>query len=446
MGPAEAADLRERKRIADDTTLWMLLVVSVAVVVPWFVRLLPIDLSVIARATFGFTLLYVALATLTDGLRGPRSLGLATWFLQASGVVFLGLLWHLVGGLQVPMLLLVFVLPVMASGLVLGRWQPYGAALLSVVVVGVIALSESRELRWYLPQIGFRVDRIVGSLALRLDRSAPFPSLASPPDQLLVLLEIFVVLQLACALLSNRLARTLHQVSRRLVVFTEAQRGVSGLFQAALKAAATPIVLVSSENGRIVLASEGFLKRMLRHGENLSGVDLFDVMRFAQPGRIRELLQAGGELSFCRYRIGSESCVATLRVDAFPYEDARYACVRLDDATEALYVSTALKTTEEPLLVIGSDDRLRYANRAAEDLFGELCFGMEASSALAGSELAKRWWSIDDTPNGGRRLQIRDATYLVTAADAKTSDAGEALTVVTLRPRRPKSPVGKPSY
>jgi len=103
MGPAETSALRERKRILDDVTVWMLLVVSVAVAVPWFLRLLPIDLSVVARATFGFTLLYIALATLTDRLRGPRSLRLALLFLQASGIVFLGLLWHLVGGLQVPM-------------------------------------------------------------------------------------------------------------------------------------------------------------------------------------------------------------------------------------------------------------------------------------------------------------------------------------------------------
>jgi len=81
MGPAETSALRERKRILDDVTVWMLLVVSVAVAVPWFLRLLPIDLSVVARATFGFTLLYIALATLTDRLRGPRSLrqGSSSW-------------------------------------------------------------------------------------------------------------------------------------------------------------------------------------------------------------------------------------------------------------------------------------------------------------------------------------------------------------------------------
>src|SRR3989442_4629699 len=161
MGPAEAAALRERKRILDDVTVWMLLMVSAAVAVPWFLRLLPIDLSAAARAAFGFTLLYLALAMLTDRLRGPRSLRLALLFLQASAIIFLGLLWHLVGGLQVPLLLLAFVPLVMASGLVLGRWQPYGAALLSIAGVGVVALKESRALRWYLPQIGLPVDRIV---------------------------------------------------------------------------------------------------------------------------------------------------------------------------------------------------------------------------------------------------------------------------------------------
>ncbi len=425
--PSDIATLRARKRILDGVTVWTVIVVSVAVAVPWFLRLLPIDVALAARAAFGYTLLFVTLAALTDRLRGPRLLRLAPVLLQASAIVFLGLWWHLVGGLQIPMFLLAFLLPVMATGIVLGRWQGHGVALLSVAVVSLVALAESRELRWYLAQIGLPMDRVVGFLP-------PRPDLGGEREQQLVPLELFAVLLLACTLLSRWLLVALEQLSRRLAASEAAQGEVQGLFEAALRSGSGSTVVVCPDDGQIVLASDGFRKRMLRHGEDLVGADLFEVVRFAQPARVHDLLRAGGELPFCRYHVGREARAATLRVDVVRYGDARYACVRIEESTELTYLAGALQTTAEPLLLVGSGDRLCYANRAAGDLFGELYFGMDAPAALAQPGLPERWWSTDDAHGRRVRLQLRDATYLVSATQTTTPDEGEVVRIVRLGP------------
>jgi len=168
-------------------------------------------------------------------------------------------------------------------------------------------------------------------------------------------------------------------------------------------------------------------------GEDLAGQELFDLLRFAEPGRVRGLLQAGdGDLPFCRYLVGREARVAHLNVYAFRYQGASYAWVSFRDRTDLFYLQAAFQAIDEPLLVIGSDDRLRYANRAAEEVFGELYFGMDASAALKGSGLPERWWSAGASPPSARRLGIGNAVYDVNGVVTRASDEAEALSILRL--------------
>jgi PAS domain-containing protein len=427
--------LRERKRLLDEVTVWTVVGVSVAVAVSWFLRGLPIDLGLAARAAFGFTLLYVIAATLADRLHRPRALLVALLLLQGSGIAFLGLFWHLAGGLQNPMFLLAFALPVIASGIVFWRWQPVVAAFLSVTTVTVVALVESPELRWYLFQLGTPLDRLLSWLPAAPRRLEPLPGVALQPSYLVVVLVVFVVLQLLCGLLTEFLAQTLRQWHGRLASLAADGNGANGLFPAALKAAPTPAVLVLPDNGQLLLASDGFVKRMLLHGEDLRGKTLFDLIRFAEPGRVRALLQAGGgDLPFCLYQVGREARVAHLHVYTFRCQGSTYACISFGDRTDLFYLHTALQTIDEPLLVLGADDRLRYTNRAAEELFGELYFGMDVPPALNGAGLPERWWIALLAPAQTRRLRIRNAVYDVSRVVAQASEEAEAMSILRLSP------------
>lgn len=427
---------RVRKRLLEVATVWMLGLVFVAIAVPWFLRALAIDLAPAARAAFAYTLFHVLVSTITDRMRRPRSLLAAAVLLQALGIVFFGLLWHLVGGLQTPMLLLAFFPPVIASGILLGRWQTYATALLSIAVVIAVALAESPELRWYVAQLGIPLDRIPRALPfLPLPGlPQPFPTLAAQPAFSFVLLGGFAVLLLACAWLSHSLSGRLLRLYAPLGALAEEGSHPPGIFQAALEASPAPTVIVFAERGQVVLAGDSFLRSMLLHGEKLVGRDLLELIRFSEPGRVRSLIAGDGrEMPFCSYWVGDEARVASLQVYRFESRGESYACLRFVDRTDLYYLQTALQAVNEPLVVIGPDDRLCYANRAAERLFGELYFGLEAAAALERAELPERWWDARRSGAEERRVLIGGSPYWVSAVATAGTDGAEALNIVRLR-------------
>lgn len=263
--PPEAAPfqdvgaLRARKRVLDLLAVSTLLATFLAAAIPWFLQALPLDLAPAARAALAFTLVYWASAAAADRLRRPLGLLIAILALQSSAVIFLALFWHLLGGLQSPTLLLAFLLPTLGAGLLLRPWHAASLALLSILAVGLLAMAESPELRWYLSRLG-----LPGLLARALPalprRPEPFPGVDSSPAYLFVLLEAFAVLELACMAALPPLVRLL----RRLLARPAAPALLdAGVLRTALLESAVPTALVDAEDGRILLASEGFSRRML---------------------------------------------------------------------------------------------------------------------------------------------------------------------------------------
>ena len=420
--------LRERKRALDRFTIATLLIVFLAAGVCWFLRILALDLAPAARAALVYTLLYWAVAAATDRIDRPRALLAAVLALQVSAIVFLAWIWHLLGGLQSPTLLLAFVLPTMAVGILLRPWHAVASAALSIVAVGIVAMIESPELRWYLFQLGlprWLASAVPGAPA----RQTPFPGVDAQPAYVFVVLEVFAVLELACAALSASASRLVRRIDARP---GSSPREEDDLFRSALLASPTPTAIVEEDDGRILLASEGFVKRMLLHGEDLQGRKLFDVMRFREPGRVRELLHApGGVLDLCSYSIGAEVRVARMEAHPVMHKGWRYACVRVEDLTELSYLQAVVRDLGDPVVVLAADGLLRYANRAAEDLFGELYLGLEAAQGLARPGLPEGWWTRDDVPAPGPPLEIEGQTYRVNSLGVGL--AAERLRLVTLR-------------
>jgi PAS domain-containing protein len=419
--------MRERKRALDRLTIATLLVVFLAVLVCWFLRILALELAPAARAALAYTLLYWAASQATDRIRRFRGLLVAALALQASAIVFLACMWHLLGGLQSPTLLLAFFLPTMAVGALLRPWHAAACAALAIVSAGLIAVIESPELRWYLFQIG--LSPALSSLTPAWPgRPTPFPGVDAQPAYDFVLLEVFSAMEIACAAISASLS----VLVRRLEARPGSAREEQDLFRAALLAATTPTALVEEEDGRILLASEGFVKRMLLRGQQEQGTRLFDVMRFAEPGPVRALLHApGGVLPLCSYAIGAELRVARLEAHPVLHRGWRYACVRVEDVTELSYLDSAIRDLADPVLVVASDGLLRYANPAAEEIFGELYLGLEAAQGLARAGLPEAWWAREDPPFPGVQLEIAGASYRLSSVGVGIG--AERLRLLTLR-------------
>jgi PAS domain-containing protein len=418
--------LRERKRALDRLTIATLLVVFFAAGVCWFLRALALDLAPAARAALVYTLSYWAVSAATDGIGSRRGLHAAALGLQASAILFLAWIWHLLGGLQSPTLLLAFFLPTMAAGILLRPWDAAMSATLSIAAVGFVSMAESPELRWYLFQLGLP-RWLASAMPGVTGRPTPFPGVDAQPAYVFVLLEVFAALELACAAFSSSLSRLVRRLEARPGSSTRQEHD---LFRTALLAATTPTALVEEDDGEIVLASEGFVRRMLLQGRAPQGRRLFDVMRFREPGRVRQLLHApGGVLPLCPYAVGAEDRVARLEVHPVVHEGWRYACVRVEDLTELSYLHSVIGDLGDPVLVLASDGVLRYANRAAEELFGELYLGLEAATGLARPGLPEEWWTRED-PAPGPQLEIEGVTYRVSSLGVGL--AAERLRLVTL--------------
>lgn len=435
--------LRERKGLLDAVWISSFVVASMAVAIPWFVHVSDLHLAPAAWLAFGYALAHVAAAAAADRLRSARWLLGALQAHQAAGMLCLALLWHLSGGLENPTLLLVFSLPVAASGALLVRWQPYVTALLSVLAVSVVALVESPELRWYALQVGLPVGPLLRVLPTRLPWTAGWSGgLLSSPAYLFGLLTVFAALQVGSAILSGWLARQLERVHSKRATVEAAAARIGGLFQALFDAAPAPAVLVHADDGRIVQASEAFVKRMLLHGEDLAGRDLFEVLSFSEPGRIRGLLaSAGGAARLCAYRVCEEPRLASVNARAVSHGGARYSLVTIQDLTELYYLEGALDGVEDALLILGSDDRLRYASPGAQALFGEIYFGMEASQALAAPGLPQSWWRAEAATSEEGELRIGGDSYRVERATTRVPVEAEPLALLKLR-RPPHDPAG----
>jgi hypothetical protein len=145
--------------------------------------------------------------------------------LHAAGVVTVGIVWHHGGGLQNPVLLTVFVLPLVGACFI-SRWQPYFTAGLAILVVTVAALIEAPELRWHASGLGASAASLFADTTLS---AAPFPGFYAPSGYYVALLESFIVLTLVSAAAADYLGTLFERHRTHAELARErAQSGGSG--------------------------------------------------------------------------------------------------------------------------------------------------------------------------------------------------------------------------
>src|SRR5690606_35759172 len=100
-------------------------------------------------------------------------------------------------------------------------------ALLAIVTVGAVALAQAPELRWYAPglnTIGTWLATLLGQDGAAT--SAPFAGFYAPSSYYVVLLEVFAIAMLACAVASEYLGTIFERLHSHIdVARAEAERG-----------------------------------------------------------------------------------------------------------------------------------------------------------------------------------------------------------------------------
>jgi len=193
-------------------------------------------------------------------------------------------------------------------------------------------------------------------------------------------------------LLKHRLTRLPAAVERELAQAEErrAKRRAENLFRAVLRSAPQPSVIIDRATRRIVDGSESF------HREFSGDGDFLDVVGFSQPERIEQLLARGSGVAWhtVDYRDGVAH-VANVRCHSVDHEGASYAFLVLEDVTEQHYLKAAFDAVGDPLLIISSEQRLLYANRAAEELFGSLYFQMEIEPLIGATTQEQTQYRVE---------------------------------------------------
>ncbi len=234
-------------------------------------------------------------------------------------------------------------------------------------------------------------------------------------------------------LLKHRLTRLAVAIQRELeqAESRRAKRRAENLFQSVLRASPMPSVLVDSASRRVVDGSDSFRRQFLVGNANPSS-DLFELFDFSQPERIEQLIARGsGTAWYTVYYAGGVSRMGNVRCYAVEHEGASYVYLILEDVTEQHYLKAAFDAVPDPLLIISSRETLMYGNRAAEELFGDLYFGMDVRPLLRQEEGEEGWWKRLDRFDA-LRVEIAAQPYDATAVPFRFAGEAETSTILTL--------------
>jgi diguanylate cyclase (GGDEF)-like protein len=233
-------------------------------------------------------------------------------------------------------------------------------------------------------------------------------------------------------LLKHRLARLAAAIERELEQASErrAKRRAEGLFQSVLRASPVPAALVDMATRRVVDGSDSFRRQFIETYSLDRG--LFDLIEFTQPERIEQLLARGsGTAWYAVYYASGVARMANVRCYTVEHEGTSYAYVTVEDVTEQHYLKAAFDAVPDPLLILSSRQTLLYGNRAAEEVFGNLYFGMDVRPLLRQEGEADAWWALMDRFEE-KRVEIAAQPYDATAVPFRFAGEGEASTILTL--------------
>ncbi|HYC61345.1 MAG TPA: diguanylate cyclase [Thermoanaerobaculia bacterium] len=235
-------------------------------------------------------------------------------------------------------------------------------------------------------------------------------------------------------LVKNRMSRLNVALEREIGQARErrAKRRAESLFRAVLRASPHPAAIVDRMTGLVIEASNS----LAREGAAAfaRGKPFTELVAFSLPDRIEQLIARGtGKAMYTVYYADGVGRVANVRAYPVDHEGGSYAYVVMEDVTEQHYLKAAFDAIPDAVLVIGADQRLLYGNRAAEELFGELFFGMEITPLLARPALEPQWWLRRTTRFDEQRIVVRGEPHAAASVVFRFAGEPEASTILTLR-------------
>jgi hypothetical protein len=425
-----------RVHLLDDIWLLTIFAILIAIGVPMFLNGLELQLGaaccgLLALGAIHMVFTSLAEPTLSQTLWRQRALTLA----HLLGVAVIGFIWQHAGGLQNPLFLSVFALPVIGA-IFLSRWQPYLTALIAMAAVLAGAFIQVPELRWHVSGLG-----VAGAwLAALFDAQGaalgvPFSGFYAPAGYFIVLLEVFAVLLFACAAAAEYLGTIFERLYLHVrVAREEAARGQE-LWAMLIEQLPLPALLVDADTLQVVCASELATQAFCGTEVPIAGRPLFDAIRLSYPETVQDMIvEEGGVVPQAVVRVGKEFRVTQIHVHHLAQKGRRFALLLIADTTEAFAVKAGLDAAEHAALIVDGRGQVLALNKPATGLFPSAAIGTNAATLVPQSAAAGPWW---DPGVSGRRkmhLEISPRIYQVTSSAVVLPGEEEPIYVIAFLP------------
>jgi PAS domain-containing protein len=349
---------------------------------------------------------------------------------QLLGTTVLGIVWHLAGGLQQPVLALLIVVPLLPAFALLNLWQRTcaGVALVMVLISGLLLASTPTN---SFLQERYGLQLTFHSLPTWLPHShSAFTDVSTSAPYDLMLVVSAVVLTVALAATAGIVATLSEQLnSRTLSLASEVER-LRQLNTQLMVHAPSADLLVASATGRIVTASLRFAQEF--NWTATPGSFLLDFVSFRFPEIIRRLMIEGGEDIQIAAIKGQEYLLRVRAVVAGQPGDqlSRMCFERCDE----LAWRGEVNALDEPIFAINGKGQVLFPNRAAVELFGNTMEGRLAESLFEGS--ADHWWDISPLVTARRVVRRGTERYVASIRRERLASSVTEMTIVRLTGNR----------
>lgn len=425
-----------RVHLRDDIWLLTILAMLVAIGIPWLWSGFEVQIGTVSWGLFALSGIHVAsnmLASPTPYLGRWRDYALT--LLDAIGVALIGFVWAHVGALQNPLFLAIFVLPVTGS-IFLSRWHPFLLALLSVLIVDIVALTQAPELRAYLRgSLGgnsWLVD-VFGRFGAEPRMS--FPGFYAPTGYQVVMLEVFAVLLFACALTAEYVGTIFERLlANRSVARADRERAHES-WAVLIGRLPLPTLLIDPSSLRIVGCSEAARKYLGSDQGSLENREVFEVARFSFADLVQGLIAEACDVpALTTMHLADEVRLTQVRVSQVVHKSRRLALLTIEDMTEVFFLKAAWDTSDYAALVVDPLGRVRAFNKPAATLFNGIEVGMYVDRFLSHLVAGLPWWDPGLARRRKMHLEVDSRIYEVKSSEIALPGVEQRLSSVSLLP------------